>query len=68
MFRALITHPQKVQKRHLVYYVHVHVMSVGYYYGWSGTGVGDTSSIPTLVAANLHNTHVIHQVSLCSAS
>jgi hypothetical protein len=51
MFRALFTHPQEVlYKRHLVYCVRV--MSVGYYQGWSGTAVGDTSSTQTLVAAN----------------
>jgi hypothetical protein len=51
MFRALLAHPQKaLHKRHLVYCVRV--MSIGYYLGWSGTGVGDTSSTPNQVAAN----------------
>jgi hypothetical protein len=43
MFQALLAHPpDALQKRHLVYCVRV--MSVGCYKGWSGTGVGDTSS------------------------
>jgi hypothetical protein len=51
MFQALLAHLQEaLHKRHLVYCVHV--VSVGCYQDWSGTGVGDTSSTPTLVAAS----------------
>jgi hypothetical protein len=58
MFRALLAHLQEaLHKRHMEYCVRV--MSVGCYQLWSGTGVGDTSSTPILVATNGHNTQAI---------
>jgi hypothetical protein len=54
MFPALLAHLQEaLHKRHLVYCVRV--MSVGCYQDWSGTGVGDISSILSTVYHALRN-------------